>query len=81
MPDYRGIVNTVYKNCPFNDVFSKFEKNSEGKFVLSPEQSIERAKIAANNGFLVDPITGDGFWALSDWRNTPIENAERKIIK
>ncbi len=66
------IVGSKYENSPFEDVFVKFARDKYGVLILTTEAAVERAKIAANAGFLVDPFTGMGFWSTGDWRNPSV---------
>lgn len=63
------IIGSKYENNGREDVFAKFPKDKGGRIFLSPEAALERAKIAANHGFLVDPISGQGFWTMSNWKD------------
>lgn len=55
------ISGSKYQNSPFEDVFGRF-KVKNGRIDLSEEAKLERAKIAREAGFLVDPVSGQGFW-------------------
>ena len=63
------IVGSRYDNSPSEDVFSLFEKDSKGFILKTKEAALERAKIAAKKGFLVDPVSGMGFWSIGNWRD------------
>lgn len=70
------IVGSKCENSPYVDVFAKFPRLKDGTVPLNPEACIERAKIAANYGFLVDPFTGMCFWSHGDWRNPSVALSE-----
>ncbi len=63
------ITGSRFENSPFEDVFSRFEVGKDGYVIKTKEATIKRAKIAANAGFIVDPVTGQGFWG---WANPSI---------
>ena len=60
-----------------DNVISRFDRDKQGRVYFTPEAILERAKISANNGFLVDPVTGQGFWSIGNWRD-PVTTIPRK---
>ena len=72
------IQGSLYENNPREDVFDKFDRDATGRVVLTDQGAIERAKIAANHGFIVDPVTGKGFWAMSNWKAPQAIDPTRK---
>jgi hypothetical protein len=66
------IVGSRYDNSPNEDVFVLFDKDKDGFVLKTKEAAIERAKIAAKKGFLVDPISGAGYWSLGNWRDLSV---------
>ena len=66
------IVGSKYDNSPNEDVFALFDKDASGFIIKTREAALERAKIAAKKGFLVDPVSGVGFWSIGNWRDPAV---------
>jgi hypothetical protein len=47
-------------------IYKQFNRLRNGELDYSPQGCLERAKICHRYGLMVDPITGNGFWAMDD---------------
>lgn len=41
-----------------------YPRLSNGELPMSPKDRLDRARLAAEFGFLVDPVTGTAFWGV-----------------
>lgn len=60
---FTEIIGAKYNNHPTKDVFKLFIVERD-HIDFSEDGKLQRAKIARDNGFMVDPISGKGFWPL-----------------
>lgn len=67
------IIGSKFENHPTVDVFDMFERDKGGRIILSEQAKVDRAKIAAKHGFIVDPVSGQGFWQVRSSYTVPQE--------